>query len=489
MANAFGANPIQSLENALRTGVGQAGAATAAAQSGVGAAQSGLAQARAVGRDISGYLGKAGGLADSAARVVNGADADVDAMRALVPQIGTQVGGISTSADNLSNLATLLRGKAGDVSAYAPTVAGLGNSLLGRVGLTDDLAGRTVDVAYSLQPHADALTGLSEHLFGHGHEQIGRANAEMDAAAGLRNLDPASSAQAAFWRQIFDAVNSDVLAARARADVQAQGDSAYQQQMRDLGRRGVSISSGATLNLQRQLKTALASAAAAAMNNGRLAGYDKQTGILKEIGALANAQMNTGNSMFNAGVNAEAQAAAARKQAADVQKAMGDLFATGAEMFGIGNSAVKGAGDLFGAAAGIEEGAGKLLSSAAGAESASSEARGRAITGLNAEAGILSDAAGKQLDQAKTLNDTARVQQGNAQVKNQYLSNLNDANRTIVSSYGTLASAMNAAAKYYLDAASTEVSANLGRGDGAMHGVQFAHIGLDNEVLRPGAVW
>lgn len=460
-----GATPQDSLNRLLQTGASKAEGGIGAAQSGVGAAQSGLATAQELGATIKGHLGKATGLASSAAQVVNGASRDIDAIRDLAPQITNQTTGMSDSADVLSGLANLIRGKAGDVSAYAPAVAGLGNDLLGRIGLTDALAGQTVGAAYALQPHADALADLSEHLFGHGHEQIGRANAEMDVAAGLRNLDPASSAQAAYWRKIFDAVNPDVMAAMARADVQSQGDSAYQQQMRDLARRGVSVSSGATAVLQRQLKTALAAAAAGAMNRGRLAGYDKQAGILKETGELANAQMNTGNNMFKAGTDAEAQAAAVRKSAADVQKAMGDLFATGAEMFGIGNAAIKGAGDLYASAGGLEKASADVLSEAARAETESADARAKAIAGIATQGDMYKDAAGLQISQANALNDTARVHQGNAQVTNQYLSNMNDATRTVVSSYGQLATAMDAASRYYLGAANAEISA-YGRGGG-----------------------
>ena len=470
MANAFGQNPDSSLENMLRTGADLTGSATGAARQGVGAAQAGLAMAQGVGQDIDRYLGQAGSLAGNATRIVNGADADIDAMRSLVPQIGSQVNGISRSADALSNLAALIGAKAGDISAYAPQVTGLANTLLGRVGQTDALAGRTVDSAQALQPHVDALTALSEHLFGHGHEQIGRANAEMDEAAGLRNLDPASSANAAFWRQIFDAVNPETMAARAMADVQRQSDSANAQMTRDLARRGVSLSSGASAALRRQMATALASATAGAMNRGRLAGYDKQAGILSEVGKLANDMMTTGNSMFKTGTDAEAQAAAARRSAADVQEAMGRLFGTAAEMFGIGDNAIKGAGGLYASAAGIEEGSGKMLSAAADAEDASTEARGRAVAGLNAQAGIHKDATNAQLAQANALNDTAKVHQGNAQVKNQYLSNLNDANRTVVSSYGTLASAFDAAARYYLNAAGQEISANNSGGGHSVGG-------------------
>ena len=102
MAASFGSTINGSLENALRTGAARADAATGAASQGVGAAQEGLARALGIGDEIRGELGSADSLASQAAKIVNGADADIEAMRSLVPQIGTQVEGITGSADVLS---------------------------------------------------------------------------------------------------------------------------------------------------------------------------------------------------------------------------------------------------------------------------------------------------------------------------------------------------------------------------------------------------
>lgn len=58
------------------------------------------------------------------------------------------------------------------------------------------------------------------------------------------------------------------------------------------------------------------------------------------------------------------------------------------------------------------------------------------------------------------------------------------------SAWQGVADAWKSAAEYYNRAASTEVSANTaGGGGGGTHGVQFAHIGFNGEVLRPGAAW
>lgn len=466
MANAFGATPDASLEAMLRMGADRANAATGAAQGGVGAAQNGLAQAQSIGGDIDRILKNASRLASDSARVVNSATADVDALKSLVPQVGTQVGGISQSADNLSNLAVLLQGKAGDVSAYAPQLTALGNTLLGRVGQTDALAGQVQGIAAGLQPYSAALSGLADHLFGHGHDMVSRANSELDQATGLRNLDASSSPYAAEWRQIYDAVNPETYAARAMADTQAQTESANAQMMRDIARRGGSLTSGAAATLRQQLARSLAAATAAAAIKGRKEGYSMQGSILEKIGTLANQMMQTGTTMFNSGIDAEDKAGQNKLRAAQVQEAMGSLYKNAADMFGIGNSAVSGAGSLYGAAADVERDAASVLSSAANAESSAANARSQAISGLNTQGGMYKDAAILKLNQAGALNDTAKVYQGNAQVKNQYLSNLNTANRTVVESYGTLASAMDAAAKYYLNAAATEVGANTGRGGG-----------------------
>jgi hypothetical protein len=394
----------------------------------------------------------------------------VDALKSLVPQVGTQVGGISQSADNLSNLAALLQGKAGDVSAYAPQLTALGNTLLGRVGQTDALAGQVQGIAAGLQPYSDSLSSLADHLFGHGHDMVERANSELDQATGLRNLDPASSANAAYWRRIFDAVNPETYAARSMADTRAQMESANAQTMRDIARRGGSLTSGAAATLRQNLARALATATAAAASRGRKEGYSMQGSILEKVGTLANQMMQTGTTMFNSGIDAEDKAGQNKLRAAQVQEAMGSLYKNAADMFGIGNAATKGAGDLFGAAAGVEKDAASVLSASANAESEAANARSRAISGIDTEGGMYKDAASLTLSQANALNDTAKVYQGNAQVKNQYLSNLNDANRTVVSSYGTLASAMGAAARYYLNAAGQEISANNGGGGHSVGG-------------------
>ena len=434
----------------LSAGEARANAAADAARAGVDAAQSGLAQAQAVGRDISGMLGSANALAGDATRIVNGTDADVDALRSLVPQVGTQVAGISGSADALGQLAARLRQSADSVAAYAPQVTSLGDQLLGRVGQTDALAGQVQGVASGLQPHVDALSGLSEHLFGHGHDQILRGNSEQDQAVGLRNLDAASSPYAAEWRRIYDSVNPETYAARAAADVQAQGENALQQQVRDVARRGGSLTSGAALTLRGQLTRALATARAAATTAGRKTGYDTQAGYLKDVAGISSDMMKNGTDMFNAGVNAERQSAATRRDAADIAAQMGTLYANAADIFGLGNSATKGAGDLYGAAAGIEEGAAKVLGEAADAESAGVAAREAAIKGLGAQGDMSKAAAGLDLSRAGALNDAARTYQNSAATKNSYLSNLNDANRGVTSAYGALASALEAAANYYL---------------------------------------
>ena len=466
MANAFGSTPDASLEAMLRMGADRANAATGAAQGGVGAAQSGLAQAQSIGNEINSILGNASRLAGDSARIVNSATADVDALKSLVPQVGTQVSGISQSASNLSNLSSLLQGKAGDVSAYAPQLTGLGNALLGRVGQTDALASQVQGIAAGMQPYSDSLSSLADHLFGHGHDMVERANSELDQATGLRNLDPASSANAAYWRQIFDAVNPETYAARSMADTQAQMENANAQTMREIARRGGSLTSGAAATLRQNLARALATATAAAASKGRKEGYSMQGSILEKVGTLANQMMQTGTSMFNSGIDAEDKAGQNKLRAAQVQEAMGDLYKSAADMFGLGNTAIASAGSLFGKAADIEKDAASVLSASANAESAAADARSRAISGIDTEGGMYKDAASLTLSQANALNDTAKVYQGNAQVKNQYLSNLNTANRTVVESYGTLASAMDAAARYYLNAAATEVGANTGRGGG-----------------------
>lgn len=466
MAASFGSTINGSLENALRTGAARADAATGAASQGVGAAQEGLARALGIGDEIRGELGSADSLASQAAKIVNGADADIEAMRSLVPQIGTQVEGITGSADVLSRLADALTQKSGDVAAYAPTVAGLGSDLLSRVGIFDDLGGKVTETAEGLKPHSTALADLAEHLFGHGHEMLGRSGKVLDQAQGLLDLDENSSPMAAEFVNLLRAVHPDTMAARAGADAQSASDSAYKQLLRGISRSGGSLTSGNALSLERSHKAALATLKASAMTRGRNLGYDKQESYLKDVAALANTLLGTGTSMFNSGIEAESQSASARKAAADVEAQMGSLFTNAAQIFGMGNDAITGAGSLYTKAADIEKGAADVLGMAASAESASAGARAQAISGINTQAGIYKDAVSAQLGQASALNETARTWQNSAAMLNSYLSNLNNANSQVVGAYGTLANAFLQAADYYAKAGSIEVSANNGGGGG-----------------------
>lgn len=466
MAASFGSTINESLENALRTGAARADAATGAASQGVSAAQQGLAAALGIGDEIRGKLGSADSLASQAAKIVNGADADIEAMRSLVPQIGTQVAGISGSADILSQLADALTQKSGDVAAYAPVVAGLGGDLLSRVGIFDDLGGKVTDAAEGLKPHSAALTELAEHLFGHGHEMLGRSGTVLDQAQGLLNLDENSSPMAAEFVNLLRSVHPDTMAARAGADAQSASDSSYQQLLRTIARSGGSLTSGNALALQRQHKTALATLKASAMTRGRNLGYDKQESYLKDVASLANTLLGTGTSMFNSGIEAESQSASARKAAADVEAQMGSLFTNAAQIFGMGNDAITGAGSLYTKASDIEKGAADVLGMAASAENASANARAQAISGVKTEADIYNNAVSAQLGQAGALNETARTWQNSAAMLNSYLSNLNNANSQVVGAYGTLANAFLQAADYYAKAGSIEVSANNGGGGG-----------------------
>ena len=448
----------------LTDGASYAAGGIGAAQGGVDAAQQGLAQAQGVGREISGMLGNASNLAGRATRIVNGADKDIDALRDLAPQITGLTNGMDASADAIGALAGQIAAKGGNAAAYAPRVAGLGDQLLGRVGATDALAGQVSGAASSLAPYSDALAALADHIFAHGHDMVGRANAVLDNGQGFINMDPSSSALAAEWLRQYAAVSPDAYAARAAADVQNASDIARAQSQRELARRGVSLSSGMSASLQKQLATALAAAIAGNMNRGREAGRKEQVGILGSMSSLANQLLQTGTTMQKTGVDEELGSANARKAAADVTEAMGRLFANAGQIFGIGNDAVSGAGSLYNAAGGLEATTADSLGKAANAESASVAARDAAVKGIATQAGISGDAAKLGLSQAETLNDTAKTYQGNAQIKNSYLSNLNDANRTIVSSYGDLASAFNAAARYYLGA--VPVAAKGGGGGG-----------------------
>jgi hypothetical protein len=137
----------------------------------------------------------------------------------------------------------------------------------------------------------------------------------------------------------------------------------------------------------------------------------------------------------------------------------------------------------------MTDAASKFYGMGTSAGSLASQVQGQAAEAQKGAAGIISDI-GQQISSAGSLQSNAgqlyaagaNIFGSAADIEKGYLALTNDA-------YKGLSDAYSKAAKYYLDAADTEVRANTSGGGGGSHGVQFAHVGLDGEILRPGMVW
>jgi phage-related protein len=137
----------------------------------------------------------------------------------------------------------------------------------------------------------------------------------------------------------------------------------------------------------------------------------------------------------------------------------------------------------------MTDAASKFYSMGTSAGGLASQVQGQAADAQKGAAGIISDI-GQQIGSAGNLQSNvgqlyaagANIFGSAADIEKGYLALTNDAYKGLSDAYGK-------AANYYLGAADAEVRANTSGGGVGSHGVQFAHIGLGGEVLRPGMVW
>ena len=313
---------------------------------------------------------------------------------------------INGDADSMRNQARLVNAQGNALN----TTAGEVKTTAGEI---KTMAGRVKGLADDLTPYADDLSDKGDTLWGQGSALYDEAKDVFGQGKALVSLDPTATGLAGEFVKQYGYLSPDRYVSRAASDTQSSYDNAQGQSERELARRGVSLSSGAAQSLMQKYKQNLASALAGAKTRARQTGIDEQTKMLSTMTSAANTLYNMGNttaqsatSMQNAGVDAKAKAA----------------------------GVISDAGDLYSKAGSLESSAGQLQSSAGSLRQAAGQLYSNA-------ASIFGDAGSLSLSYAKTVQ----------------------------SAYKDLADAQNAAAKYYLDAAATEVSANNGgsRGGGS----------------------
>ena len=175
-------------------------------------------------------------------------------------------------------------------------------------------AARITNAADSLSPYAASIRGNGDEL-----SRIASALLAGNPSVGGTVGDYLSSVRTAV--NSLNTIDPNIYASRARADVQSQYDSAAGQLQRNLSRRGVSLGSGASTDLRRQLTQALATASAAAMTRGWQTGVtDRATADIKKAELFKDviAQSNT----------ARQQSTEDYATAAGIVQKQGDMFST-----------------------------------------------------------------------------------------------------------------------------------------------------------------
>lgn len=238
-------------------------------------------------------------------------------------------------------------------------------AILGQSGIVNGAIGRMNSAADAMLPLAGDLSRYGDSMWESGTKVTEQALETLGTGLGFIRMDESASPLVAEALRLYGEFDPDKYVATAAQDVQAQGDNARAQGMRNLSRMGVSPTSGALQALNQLYDRSLAVARAAAMTRARERGKTDQMGAFQSLIANnANTFLKTGGELASIGSSAQAQASNAKKGAASV---LGD------------------AGDLAGRAGALGLDFGRALSSAWNA------------------------LAGTQLNQAKNTNDTEAV--------------------------------------------------------------------------------
>lgn len=246
-----------------------------------------------------------------------------------------------------------LGGRGGGASATTPLAelnSGIGSSRAqaaagvasGQSGVQAILAGRPAvdravgdmrNAAGAMLPIADTMRGEGDALFDSGTRVTEQALATLGTGLGFINMDESASPLVAEAVRLYKETDPNNRVAFAAQDVQSQFDNASAQNERELARRGVSPTSGASLALNSLRDRALAVARASAMTRGREQGKADQRSVLQNLIANnANTFLQTGGQLASIGTSARAQGVGAQQGAAGVLGNAGNLFGNAGEL-------------------------------------------------------------------------------------------------------------------------------------------------------------
>ena len=206
-------------------------------------------------------------------------------------------------------------------------------AILGGRPAVDRAVGDMRNAANAMLPIADTMRGAGDALLDSGTKVTEQALATLGTGLGFINMDSSASPLVAEAMQRYREADPDNRVAFAAQDVQSQFDNASAQNERELARRGVSPTSGASLALNSLRDRALAVARASAMTRGREQGREEQRSVLQNLIANnANMFLQTGGQLASIGTSARAQGVGAQQGAAGVLGNAGNLFGNAGEL-------------------------------------------------------------------------------------------------------------------------------------------------------------
>ena len=243
---------------------------------------------------------------------------------------GGSAGGTTSPTANLNAGITASRSQA--AAGVASGQNGVQAILNGRPDV-DRAVGDMRNAANAMLPIADTMRGEGDALFDSGTKVTEQALATLGTGLGFINMDESASPLVAEALRVYGQIDPDRYVAAAAQDVQAQGDAARRQGERELARRGVSPTSGASLALNSLRDRALAVARASAMTRARERGINDQASALQNmIANNANTFLQTGGQLASIGTSARAQGVGAQQGAAGVLGNAGNLFGNAGEL-------------------------------------------------------------------------------------------------------------------------------------------------------------
>lgn len=255
------------------------------------------------------------------------------------PSAGQKMVNTSSNTPYKANLASDVAQVKGYLSSGVNAAQSGVNAILGGRGVVDnavqnmnDIASDTKQIGSSMlqiandakaqydamRPFADILGGYGNDLWGEGQSLSLQAKDIFGQGGALVNLDPNAGGLAGEFIKYWNSLSPDRYVSRAVSDTTSAFSNARGQAMRDLARRGVSMTSGNALEMQRKYLMDYATQLAASKTRARQQGLDAQASQLEKMTSAANTLYGMGNQLEANALSAKGQALSAQKGAADI---------------------------------------------------------------------------------------------------------------------------------------------------------------------------